>query len=79
MTMLQQLPQIETVSALKHRYIEVMQRLDAGPVVLTRNAKPVAVLLSPADWDRLIDELEMLRETATSVGAVIAPARYGQA
>lgn len=71
MTM-QQLPNIETVSAMKHRYNEVMQRLDAGPIVLTRNAKPVGVLLSPAQWNALSNEQDALRAEVAALHAQIA-------
>ncbi|NJN81982.1 MAG: type II toxin-antitoxin system Phd/YefM family antitoxin [Caldilineaceae bacterium] len=56
------LPQIESISTMKHRYKEVIAKLDNGPVVLTQNSAPVGVLISPREWNQMVDEREDLED-----------------
>lgn len=55
-------PQIAAISDMKHRYRDVLQRLDAGPVVLTQRSQPVAVLVAPEQWNAQLDSYAELVE-----------------
>lgn len=66
-TMMQRVPAIEPISAIKHRHNDVLRRLADGPIVLTRNAEPVAVLVSPVEWNRWLTEHEALQEELTAL------------
>ena len=46
-------PQIMPISALQRNYAAVVRQLPAGPVFLSQYSKPVAVMLSPAEYERL--------------------------
>ena len=56
------IPEIVGVSALRLRQNEILGKLSETPVILTQHGKPVAVLVSPEHWNRLIEELEDLRD-----------------
>jgi prevent-host-death family protein len=53
--------QITPVSELQKNYGEVLKRLEAGPVFLAQRSKPVGVILSPGDYDKLNSELKRLQ------------------
>jgi prevent-host-death family protein len=68
------IPQIESISRMKHQYNEVIAHLDAGPVVLTQNSKPVAVLVSPEQWNASVDELEDMKDIIAGLRTELAMA-----
>ena len=44
-------PKMITVTQLKHDYKSVLPTLADQPVLLTQNSEPVAVMVSPDDWN----------------------------
>jgi len=55
------LPQIIPISDLRIRHTEVLEMLKLGKVILAQRSRPIAVLLSIADWEdqaEYIDNLE---------------------
>lgn len=56
------LPQIDSISNMKHNYVDFLRRLDKGPIVLTQHGQPVAVLLSTDEWNKAADEHENLQK-----------------
>ena len=69
------LPQVESISRMKHQYNEVLTQLDAGPVVLTQHGRMVAVLVAPATWDAAVEEREDLKDIIAALRAELAIAR----
>lgn len=64
-----QTPQLLPVSTLQRSYATIVKRLPIGPVFLSQHSKPVAVVLAPTDYDRLISaevELHRLQRMATA-------------
>lgn len=55
---MQRLPQMVSVSDLKNRHLEVLSKLEQGPVVVASRNRPAAVLLSPEQWDEIVSLLE---------------------
>lgn len=55
------LPQIASVTDLRNNYPKVIRRLSDGPIILAQRSKPVAVVISPQQWDTMADELAQLR------------------
>lgn len=55
---MQRLPQMVSVSDLKNRHLEVLAKLEHGPVVIASRNQPAAVLLSPEQWDEIVSLLE---------------------
>jgi prevent-host-death family protein len=47
-----------SVSDLKNRHLEVLAKLQKGPVLLASRNQPTAVLLSPELWNEIVDLLE---------------------
>lgn len=57
-----QTPQLLPVSMLQRSYAAIVKKLPTGPVFLSQHSKPVAVVLAPVDYDRLISaEIELHR------------------
>jgi prevent-host-death family protein len=59
------LPQTAPISDLRTRQTEILHMAESDPVVLMSRSKPAAVLLSPSQWDALVERMEELewRET----------------
>ena len=47
------LPQFLPISTLQRTYSAVVSKLPNGPVFLSQRSKPIAVMLSTDDYDRL--------------------------
>jgi PHD/YefM family antitoxin component YafN of YafNO toxin-antitoxin module len=56
------LPQMATISDLRNNHLGVFALLDKGPVVLVNRTQPQGILLSPAQWDKLLTRLEDLED-----------------
>jgi len=56
------IPEIVGISDLRLRQGEVLNKLQQGPVVLTQHSRAVAVLVSPEQWNKLVEELEDLQD-----------------
>lgn len=52
------LPQIVPISELRQRQQELLLALDSGPVVFTQHGKAAAVMISPEQWNQIVDDLE---------------------
>lgn len=52
------LPQMVGIGELRNNHLEVITRLDKGPVVVNSRSLPVAVLVHPQAWDRLMELIE---------------------
>lgn len=52
------LPQMANIADLRNNHLQVLVRLDKGPVVINSRSQPVGVLVQPQAWDNLMDLLE---------------------
>lgn len=52
------IPQIMPITTLQRNYVEVVKNLPAGPVFLSQRSRPVAVMLSSADYEKLVRDAE---------------------
>jgi antitoxin Phd len=50
------------ISEIRKRQNEILTQLNAGPVILTQRGRAAAVMVSPEQWDRLIERLRDLEE-----------------
>jgi prevent-host-death family protein len=55
------LPQMASVTDFRNNYVQLVERLNDGPIILAQRSKPVAVVISPQQWDNMADELAQLR------------------
>ena len=56
------LPQIDSISNMKHNYNAFLKRLNDGPIVLTKGGQAVAVLVSPQQWDSAaVERTELMK------------------
>ena len=51
-------PQMASVSDLKNRHLEVLAKLKEGPVLLASRNQPAAVMVSPEQWNEIVELLE---------------------
>ncbi len=58
-------PQIVPVSDMSTKQAQVLAKLEAGPVILARQSKPAAIMVSPSEWDALVRRLEIAEALVT--------------
>ena len=63
-------PRTLPISDLRFKQTETLDELKAGPVLLTRQGKAAAMLVSPDQWNSLIEVIEELRLTLGDVQAL---------
>ncbi len=56
------IPELVGISDLRLRQNAILNKLSDGPVVLTQRSKAVAVIVSPEQWNQMVEELEDLRD-----------------
>ena len=55
------IPDIVPISAFGTRRHELLEKASSRPILLTRHGHAAAVLLGPASYNRLLDDLEDLQ------------------
>jgi prevent-host-death family protein len=51
------------VEKARSRFSELIERLPAGgPVLITKNGDPAAIMIDPADYDEMVATLEVLAD-----------------
>lgn len=65
------LPNMASISDLKHRHLDVIAQLGAGPVVIANRNQPVGVLIAPEEWNALAEELEDLRDSVSALSVLL--------
>lgn len=68
-------PQIVPVSDLRMKHIQVFEMMNKGPVFLAQRSKPAGVLVSIAQWDRLMELLEDQSDLIDALKMELAIAR----
>lgn len=56
------IPELVPISGLRTRKNEILDRLADKPVVLTQHGRAAAVLVSPEQWNHLVELLEDLTD-----------------
>lgn len=64
---MQQVPNLVPISEMRLHQSEVLDKLKAGPIILTQRSKAAAVLIDPVQWNRLIEHMENLQDILTIV------------
>jgi prevent-host-death family protein len=55
-------PQIEPITELRRDPLQVLGKLRKGPVFLTQRSQRAAVMISPEQWDRIVEQIEELED-----------------
>jgi prevent-host-death family protein len=55
-------PEIVPISEMRTHQAAILEQLKQGPIVLTHHSKAAAVLVDPAHWNRLLEQLEDTRD-----------------
>lgn len=66
-----QLMKTAPVSDMNRRAKEVLAMLENGPVALLQRSEPVAVMVQPTEWNKLLQELEDLQDVVAAYRAEI--------
>lgn len=69
---LSRIPQTASMQDIKNRTGTVTKKFVRGPVMLMNRATPQAVLVSPAQWNAIIDRLEEMEEAIVTLQAELA-------
>ena len=59
---LSRVPQTASMNEIKNRTAAVTARIAKGPVVLMNRATPQAVLVSPQQWNAILDRMEEMQD-----------------
>jgi PHD/YefM family antitoxin component YafN of YafNO toxin-antitoxin module len=59
---MEMLPQIETISTLKHNQEAVLSKVKERPVLLLQHNKPLAVMVTPEQWDWTAQTFQALKK-----------------
>jgi hypothetical protein len=60
---LSSIQQRASISDIRNRTTDVTARLINGPVLLTKKATPQAVMVSPTQWNAIVERLEEMQDT----------------
>ena len=61
------IPDLVPISELRLRQSEVLERLPEGPVLLTQHGRAAAVLVTPEQWNEIIEHLEFLEDSLDAI------------
>jgi prevent-host-death family protein len=57
------------VTEARHRLREILEGLDSSNVILVRHSRPVAVVIDPMRYERLLDYIEDLEDQVSVLTA----------
>jgi prevent-host-death family protein len=66
---MQTIPNLFPISELRQRQNKILQLLSDGPVVLTQHGRVSVVLVSPEQWNQMVNDLEDLQDALDAVEA----------
>ena len=69
------IPYTIPISDLRFQQSALLTRVEASPVVLTKQGRAVAVLVDPTYWNQILEELEDLADSLAVAQAKLALAR----
>ena len=61
------IPELVPISGLRTRQKQILDSLSKGPVVLTQHGRAAAVLISPEQWNHLVETLENLTDALDAI------------
>ena len=69
---LSRIPQTASMQDIKNRTGAVTKKFVKGPVMLMNRATPQAVIVSPAQWNAIVDKLEEMQDAIVTLQAELA-------
>ena len=71
------IPELVPISEIRQRQNEILASLRNGPIVLTQHGRAAAVMLAPAEYNRLVAALEDLEDAMDAAEARREPGAVG--
>jgi len=75
MIQLDRVPQTASMNDMKNQTAKVTKMFASGPVVLMNRATPQAVMVSPKQWNELLDKVEEMQDAIITLKAELKIAR----
>lgn len=72
MSELTRTPQTASMQDIKNRTAAVTKKFINGPVLLMNRATPQAVIVSPEQWNEIVDRLEEMQDAITTLQAELS-------
>jgi PHD/YefM family antitoxin component YafN of YafNO toxin-antitoxin module len=69
---LSRIPQTASMQDIKNRTGAVTKKFVKGPVMLMSRATPQAVIISPAQWNAMVDKFEEMQDAIVTLQAELA-------
>lgn len=69
------LPQMANIADLRNSHLQVLAMVEQGPVIINSRSNAVAVLVSPAQWDRIAEYIEDLEDALDAAKVALAIAK----
>ncbi len=63
-------PDLIPISEIRQRQVEILEMLQHAPVTLTQRGRAAAVMVSPDQWNAIIEELEELLDSVDAIEAL---------
>jgi prevent-host-death family protein len=63
------IPEILPISDLRQRQNQVLRKLSEGPVILTQHGRASVVLVSPEQWNLMVEQIEDLQDALDAIEA----------
>lgn len=73
------LPEIETISNLKNNQELVLAKVKERPLVLLQHSKPLAVMVTPEQWDQTARDLKALKQRVRQLELLLEAKRISAA
>ncbi|MEA3337139.1 MAG: type II toxin-antitoxin system prevent-host-death family antitoxin [Chloroflexota bacterium] len=67
------IPELVPISDMRQRQNDILASLSGQPIVLTQHGRSAAVLVSPEEWNRIVEELEDLQDALDAIEAKNEP------
>lgn len=66
---MQTIPNLLPISELRQQQNKILQMLSDGPVILTQHGRASVVLVSPEQWNQMVNQIEDLQDSLDAVEA----------
>ncbi len=66
---MRRIPELVPISDIRQRQVEILASLAGGPIILTQHGRAAAVMVSPAEYERMVAALEDAQDALDAAAA----------